>query len=190
MCKRMALIAGITACLAICNGADAGMVVAFFVPSAPSGPSMPGPSSSTDALGILTSAGSLAYDGDGDGWADAGPGQGCNHMGYVVMHHSNWRRNVHLFFFDWGEGYAPFWVGGDGGSDGDMYSWPGLWPWDIADWDSPLDLDYEFGSSENPNSNNSGGFGVGEGGVVPEPGALTLLIMGGVGMLLRRRTEK
>ncbi|MCK4624684.1 MAG: PEP-CTERM sorting domain-containing protein [Phycisphaerae bacterium] len=188
MCKRMALIAGITVCFAICNAADAGMIE-FFVPSAPSGPSLSGTPSSTDALSILASAGSVAHDGDGDGWADAAPGHGCNYMGYVVLHHSNWRLNVHLRFFDWSEGYTPFWVGGGdggggGGSGGNMYSWP----WNLADWDSLLDSDYEFGSSENPNPGNPGDFGVGEDGTVPEPCSLALLITGGVGMFLRRRT--
>ncbi len=189
MSKRMALIAGIAVCLATCNGANAELVN-FFTPFAPSGPSMQGTPSSTDALSILASAGSRGYDGDSDGWADAGPGQRCNYMGYVVLHHSNWRRNVHLFFFDWGEGYPPFWVGnnsnGGGGSGGDMYPWA----WNFADWDSLFDSDYEFGSSEDPNSDNPGGFGVGEGGTVPEPCSLALLITGGVGMFLRRRTEK
>jgi hypothetical protein len=146
-----------------------------------------------DALSILASAGSVAHDGDGDGWADAGAGQGCNYMGYVVMHHSNWRRNVHLRFFNWSEGYAPFWVGGggsDGGSGGDMYSWPQPWPWNLADWDSLFDSDYEFGSSEDPNSGNSGGFGVGEDGTVPEPASIFLLAVGAVGAILQRRTEK
>lgn len=192
MCKRMALIAGITVCFAICNGADA-EVVNFFTPFAPSGPSMQGTPSSMDALSILASAGSVAHDGDDDGWVDAAPGQKCNPMGYMIFHPSDRRFNVYLCFFDWSGGYRPFWVGGGNGGGGGyagLYDGMYPWPWNLADWDSLFDSDYEFGSSEDPNPGNPGDFGVGEDGTVPEPCSLALLITGGVGMLLRRRTEK
>ena len=116
MSKRMIVIAVATLSLAICDGAN-GEVINFFAPSAPSGPSMPG-ISPADVLSILNSAGSRAYDRDADGWADTAPGQGCNPMGYVVLHPSNWRLNVHLFFFNWSQGYPPFWVGVGGGGNG------------------------------------------------------------------------
>ncbi len=186
MSKRMIVIAVAVLSLAICDGAN-GEVINFFAPSAPSGPSMPGAPSPTDTLAILNSAGSMAYDGNGDGWADAAPSRDCNPMGYLVMHPSSRWQNVYLCFHDWGPGQAPFWIGGGGGGGGSGAG-GGMrpQPWDFNGFDSLFD--YEFGFSENPDPGNPGDFGVGEGGVVPEPCSLALLILGAAGLILRRTT--